>query len=137
LEADGGIAVNFHTTRRSAKFGQLSSDGRCTLTYMNPSELTCVTFTGRARRLPTREEASLRDTWPLLPPLSVLYSAGLDDFSGWELRADRVQVTSIPALLGGGTRDDWRAPEIERQRSTDGGAEWAVRCKGGMQGFLS
>ena len=132
LDADGEIAIAFHTTRHSAKFGQLSRDGRCTLSFMNPSENTCVKFCGTARRLGTREEASMRDEWPLFPPLKLLYNS-LDDFSGWELRPERVQVVSVPALLGGGTRDDWRAPEIERQRSGDGHGSWAVRCKGGMQ----
>ena len=123
------LSVSFHTTRRSRKFAELSADAECTLTYINPSELTCVTLVGKAERLGAADEGALRDTWPLFPPLSMLYADGLDDFSGWRLRPTRVQVVSVPASLGGGPRPDWAPPEIER---CDG--NWRLVCKGGMQG---
>ena len=51
------------------------------------------------------------------------------NFSGWRLRPRRVQLVSIPAELGGGSRDDWKAPEL--QRRSDGA--WVVTCRGGMR----
>ncbi len=97
-DADGSPSLRFHTTSKSAKFAQLSADGRCTLSFINPSSLACVVFAGTAERLPGPEAAALRDGWPLFPPQQ--------NFTGWRLRPSSVQVVSIPAALGGGTRDD-------------------------------
>jgi hypothetical protein len=129
------LVNQFNTTRLSRKFGELSADGRCTMTYIDVANLSCITFAGEAERLPARDEAALRASWPLLPPLSILYAGGdgLADFTGWRLRPTRVQLVSLPAALGGGPRADWAPPEIER--SSVGGDPWRLRCKGGMQGL--
>ena len=41
----------------------------------------------------------------------------------------RAQLVSLPASLGGGSREDWKAPEVAR--SEDDGS-WVVTCRGGM-----
>lgn len=134
---DGGSAdcgISFHTTKQSRKFAELVADSRCTLTYINPSTLTCVTFIGEAERLSPESEAHLRTAWPLMPPLSMLYGSSeclSSDFTGWRLRPARVQVVSVPSALGGGPRLDWAPPEISRQ----GDGPWTLVCRGGMQGL--
>ena len=129
--ANDDVSIHFHTTRRSRKFAELEADSRCTLTYINPATLTCVSFIGEATRLGRADESELSATWPLLPPLQLLYASeeGLSDFSGWRMRPARVQIVSVPAALGGGPRADWAPPEIERK-----GGHWSLLCKGGMQG---
>ena len=130
VDAAGSPSLIFHTTARSTKFAELTRDGRCTLTFLNPAALSCITFIGTAERLPPAEEKELDQTWPLFPPLSMLYPGDTRcNFSGWRLRPSRVQLVSIPAELGGGSRDDWKAPEVER--SSDGA--WVVTCRGGMR----
>ena len=132
IETDdaGSPSLRFHTTARSTKFGELTADGRCTLAFLNPAQLTCIVFAGKAERLPDAEEQQLRDSWPLLPPLSILYPGDTlsSNFSGWRLRPSKVQLVALPAALGGGTREDWKAPEVERGK--DGG--WRVTCSGGI-----
>ena len=134
LGGDDGATpeILFHTTERSRKYAELAADGRCALAYVDAARLACVVFTGTARRLPPPDADALYARWPLLPPLAVLYptAAARADFTAWRLVPDRVQVVSIPDALGGGTRPDWRAPELERR--ADGG--WEVVCAGGMQG---
>lgn len=73
VDADGVPSLRFHTTSLSTKFAELTADGRCTLTFLHPAALTCVTMVGTAERLPPTEEARLHDTWPLFPPLPLLY----------------------------------------------------------------
>lgn len=130
VDTNGSPSLLFHTTSRSTKFAELTHDGRCTLTFLNPSRLTCITFIGTAERLPPDEEKNLSDTWPLFPPLSLLYPGDTrHNFSGWRLRPSRVQLVSIPDELGGGAREDWKAPEVERPA----GGAWVVTCRGGMR----
>lgn len=129
LEHDGRIALTFHTTKKSRKFRELEGGKRCAVSFMNPKALSCVTFVGTAQRMNEAEERTLSSEWSLFPPLSVLYSGALSDFSGWRLHPDRVEVVSVPLALGGGKRADWRAPEIHYHQ--DG--SWHVACKGGMQ----
>jgi hypothetical protein len=121
--------VVFHTTRESKKFHELSADGRCTISFLNPAGLSCVVFTGSARRMPTDEERALYVAWPLFPPMGVLYPGDTPkNFSAWTMRVSAVQVVSVPHALGGGVREDWRAPELKR----DPGGAWVVVCEGGM-----
>ena len=62
---------------------ELTHDGRCTLTFLNPAALTCITMIGTAERLPPAEEEKLHDTWPLFPPLPLLYPGeARQNFSG-------------------------------------------------------
>ena len=119
---------------------ELTHDGRCTLTFLNPAALTCITMIGTAERLPpvwkpaaqglrpirplarpasarsssgrppasaslgqladmfwlaghigrafshrlpSAEEETLHDTWPLFPPLPLLYPGeARQNFSG-------------------------------------------------------
>ena len=83
-----------------------------------------------SQRLPHAEEEKLHDTWPLFPPLPLLYPGeARRHFSGWRLRPSRVQLVSLPAALGGGSREDWKAPEVAR---ADDGSSWVVTCRGGM-----
>lgn len=127
----GSPSLRFHTTSRSTKFGELTADGRCTLAFLNPAQLTCIVFAGTAERCPDAEEQLLRDSWPLFPPLPVLYPGDtMRNFSGWRLRPSKVQLVALPSALGGGTREDWRAPEVERGK--DGTGPWRVTCSGGI-----
>lgn len=131
IETDdaGSPSLRFHTTDRSTKFCELTAGGQCTLAFLNPAQLTCIVFAGKAERLPASEEQQLRDSWPLFPPLSVLYPGETTrNFSGWRLRPSKVQLVALPSALGGGTREDWKAPEVERGK--DGA--WRVTCSGGM-----
>ena len=52
LDAEGSPSLLFHTTSRSTKFAELTLDGRCTLTFLNPAALTCITMIGTAERRP-------------------------------------------------------------------------------------
>ena len=58
-----------------------------------------------SQRLPPAEEEKLRDTWPLLPPLPLLYPGETRrHFSGWRLRPSRVQAPSAALTLLQGVR---------------------------------
>lgn len=52
LDSEGSPSLLFHTTSRSTKFAELTLDGRCTLTFLNPAALTCITMIGTAERRP-------------------------------------------------------------------------------------
>ena len=113
-------SIVFHTTTHSSKYKELTREGRCTLTYISPSALSCVTFSCRATRLGPLEERTLRDSWPLFvsqggggidaaaghhlpnsqPPLSVLYAGRqTEDFTAWRLVPTSVRVVSVPLRL--------------------------------------
>ena len=53
LDSEGSPSLLFHTTSRSTKFAELTLDGRCTLTFLNPAALTCITMIGTAERRPS------------------------------------------------------------------------------------
>ena len=79
LDSEGSPSLLFHTTSMSTKFAELTNDGRCTLTFLNPAALTCITMIGTAeRRSPVWESASqrLRPICPLARPASARSSSG-------------------------------------------------------------
>ena len=61
LDSEGSPSLLFHTTSMSTKFAELTQDGRCTLTFLDPAALTCITMIGPAeRRPPLWKEAAQR-----------------------------------------------------------------------------
>lgn len=128
VDKDGRVSIAFHTTCKTKKFEELSADGRCTLSYVDGENLTCIVFSGKVQRMATEEEAQLKKSWPLFPPLPVLYKTSLHNFTGWRIEPTCVQVVSVPRQLGGDGRDDWKAPEVRRE---EGDPAWTIVCAGG------
>ena len=53
LDSEGSPSLLFHTTSMSTKFAELTQDGRCTLTFLDPAALACITMIGTAERRPS------------------------------------------------------------------------------------
>ena len=65
LDSEGSPSLLFHTTSRSTKFAELTLDGRCTLTFLNPAALTCITMIGTAERRPPVWKAAAQRLRPI------------------------------------------------------------------------
>jgi len=126
LSAQKEPVLTFHTTTKSRKAAELAERPECAVVFLNAREQTCVSFTGTAVRCGKEEEAGLAKSWPLFPPLSLLFPGKtIGDFGAWTLRPRAVEVVSPGLKLVTKGRPDWGAPQVA-WNETDGAWEFAV-----------
>lgn len=125
------VGITFHTSKNSRKFKELTRNSSCAISYVSPKDLTCVTFRGRATRLPPPKEAILRQEWPLLPPLAYEYGsekATAEHFSAWRLDPSSIEVVApLAGLKTPRSRVSWQAPTLSRSATT---GAWQVSAPG-------
>ena len=96
------------------------------MTYLNQSDMSCISFSGKCERVPYPESTKHWEDW-----LYMFYPEGNDEsagsrFSTWRVVPSRITVVSFPESVTS-TRKDNRPPELVYNSNTE---VWEMVCNG-------
>lgn len=118
--------IYFNTSKFTRKVSEINANPNATLTYLNPSTLTCITYIGKIERIPYPDSTKHWRDW-----LYAIFPEGNNEnegsrFTTWRVVPDRIQVLSYAENIHS-HRGDNRPPELLYDTAN---SRWKIICNG-------